>query len=65
MFIDFIQRVLLPHLMTFNGFNPNSIVVLDNCPVHHAPGIADVIEEVGVLVHYLPSYSPDFYPIEC
>ena len=59
----FNERVLLPHLMTFS-FNPNSGVVLDNCSVHHVSGVADVIQEVGALVHYLPPYSPDFNPIE-
>ena len=29
-FMDFVQRLLLPNLMPFNGKNPNSIVVLDN-----------------------------------
>ena len=50
--------------MTFNEFNPNSVIVLDNCSVHHVSGVADVIQEVGALVHYLPPYSPDFNPIE-
>ncbi len=63
-FTDFTRRQLLPHLMTFNGLNPNSVVVLDNCSVHHVSGVADVIQEVGALVHYLPPYSPDFNPIE-
>ena len=63
-FIDLIERVLLPHLMTFNRFNPNSVVVMDNCSVHHVSGVADVIQEVGALVHYLPPHSPDFNPIE-
>ncbi len=26
--------------------------------------MADVIQEVGAIVHYLPPYSPDFNPIE-
>ena len=32
-FMNFIQRVLLPNLMPFNGTNPNSVVLLDNCSV--------------------------------
>lgn len=63
-FKDFIENQLLPHLVNFDGYNPNSIVILDNCSVHHVPGITDTIEDVGALTHYLPPYSPDFNPIE-
>ena len=34
-FYRFVQSSLLPHLMPFNGTNPNSIVILDNCSIHH------------------------------
>ena len=63
-FYDFVQKHLLPHLMPFNGVNPHSVVILDNCSIHHVDGIASMIEEVGALVHFLPPYSPDFNPIE-
>ena len=63
-FLDFIQRDLLPTLMPFNGTNPNSIVILDNCLVHHVSGVASMITEVGALVHFLPPYSPDLNSIE-
>ncbi len=62
-FTDFVQRQLLPHLMPFDGTNGNSIAVLDNCSVHHVPGV-EAIEEVGAIIHFLPPYSPDFNPIE-
>ena len=63
-FLSFIEKELLPTLMTFNGVNPNSVVIMDNCSVHHVSGVANVIEEMGALVHYLPPYSPDYNPIE-
>ena len=63
-FLDFVQRDLLPTLMPFDGINPNSIVILDNCSVHHVQGVASIITQVGALVHYLPPYSPDLNPIE-
>ena len=37
---------------------------MDNCSVHHVPGVASSIKEISALVHYLPPYSPDFNPIE-
>ena len=63
-FYEFTERCLLPHLQPFNGINPHSVVVMDNCSIHHVAGIADMIEEVGAIVHFLPPYSPDLNPIE-
>ena len=63
-FYDFVQKYLLPQLMPFNGVNPHSIVILDNCSIHYVEEITSMIEEVGALVHFLPPYSPDFNPIE-
>ena len=60
---EFVQNCSLPYLMPFDGANPHSIVILDNASVHHVDGIADMIQEVGVLAMYLPPYSPDYNPI--
>ena len=50
--------------MPFNGVNPHSVVVLDNCSIHHSPYIYETFHDVGVLVYYLSPYSPDLNPIE-
>lgn len=63
-FYEFIEKNLLPHLQQFNGVNPHSVVVMDNCSIHHISGIVEMIEEVGAMVHFLPPYSPDLNPIE-
>ena len=63
-FYRFVQSCLLPHLMPFNGTNPNSIVVMDNCAIHHVYEIVELIKSVGALVLYLPPYSPHLMPIE-
>ena len=63
-FYHFVQACLLPQLMPFNGENPNSIVVLDNCSIHHVEEVVELIQSVGALVHFLPPYSPDLNPIE-
>ena len=34
-FYDYVQKHLLPHLIPFNGVNPHSVVILDNCSIHH------------------------------
>ena len=64
-FYDFIQENLLPHLMPFNGeTDPHSVVIMDNCSIHHINEIVPMIQDVGAIVHFLPPYSPDFMPIE-
>jgi transposase len=40
------------------------IVVMDNLPSHKVAGIREAIEAAGAELRYLPSYSPDFNPIE-
>ena len=47
-----------------NDTNPNRVVLLNNCSVHHVEGVVDTIQEMGTIVHFLPSYSPDLTPIE-
>lgn len=42
-----------------------SVVILDNCAIHHDEEICQIIEtECGARLVYLPPYSPDFNPIE-
>lgn len=64
LFYDFLHTHLLPQLLPFDGVNPYSVVVMDNCSIHHVPEIQRVIEDVGALLHFLPTYSPDLNPIE-
>lgn len=63
-FYDFVEKCLLPHLMPFDGHNPNSVVILDNCTIHHMDDVVQMIHDVGCLIHFLPPYSPDYNPIE-
>ena len=52
--------------MPFDGRNPHSVVVMDNCSIHHVRGVVTSIQDIGAMVHFLPPYSPvgDFNPIE-
>ena len=63
-FKDFVRKTLLPILMPFNGINTHSVVVMDNCSVHHLERIVEMITSVGALIRFLPPYSPDLNPIE-
>ena len=51
-FYSFVEENLLPHLLPFNGSNPHSIVIMDNCSIHHVSGVVQMIEEVGAMVHF-------------
>ena len=46
--------------------NPRSVIVLDNASVHHKnrQNIEAACRRHGVLLRFLPPYSPDFNPIE-
>jgi transposase len=57
-FLSYLQQVLLPTL------EPGSIVVMDNYTLHHNAKVRDLIEGASCALLYLPTYSPDFNPIE-
>ena len=54
----FVRRVLVPAL------RPGDVVLLDNLNVHHASCIERAVRAAQGQVIFLPSYSPDFSPIE-
>lgn len=39
-------------------------IVMDNAAFHKTTKTAEIIEEAGLKLKYLPPYSPDFNPIE-
>jgi transposase len=57
-FAAYVEQSLLPTLV------PGQIVILDNLAVHKSPRARALIEGAGCEVPVLPSYSPDFNPIE-
>jgi transposase len=54
----YMREVLAPRLWS------GQIVLMDNLSVHKAGWVRDLIEEKGCQLWLLPSYSPDFNPIE-
>lgn len=56
-FLTYVQTILVPTL-------PGQIVMIGNLPLHTDERIQTAIESVGATLEYLPSYSPDFSPIE-
>ena len=63
-FFDFLRASLIPNMMSFNGTNPQSIVIMDNCSVHHVEEVTELLRQAGIIVLFLPPYSPDLNPIE-
>ncbi|GAO52289.1 hypothetical protein G7K_6369-t1 [Saitoella complicata NRRL Y-17804] len=62
-FVEFIEEDLLPIVGPFPG--PNSVIVLDNCRIHHDPRVAELlVNQHGCRIVFLPPYSPDLNPIE-
>jgi transposase len=57
-FDAFVEQSLLPTLV------PGQIVILDNLAVHKSPRARTLIQSAGCELRFLPSYSPDFNPIE-
>ena len=43
---------------------PRSILILDNALIYKLARLRDLCEEHGVLLIFLPPYSPDYNPIE-
>ena len=57
-FEAYVERVLAPSL------SPGQVVVLDNLSAHKGDRVRELVEERGAELLFLPSYSPDFSPIE-
>ena len=57
-FPAYVEQVLVPTLQA------GEVVVIDSLPAHKTAGVPDAIERAGAELMFLPSYSPDFNPIE-
>ncbi|KNE95718.1 hypothetical protein PSTG_10936 [Puccinia striiformis f. sp. tritici PST-78] len=57
-----LEHILLPEMNPFPG--PISFLIMDNAQIHHNGLVADLVEEQGCLLIYLPAHSPKFNPID-
>ena len=68
-FLLFLINSVLPAMSAYNPMlprdqqEPNCVLILDNARVHDHIAVA-VAEAAGVMVRFLPPYSPDFNPVE-
>ena len=54
-FVEFITNPYPAH---------RSVLVLDNCHIHHNEALVDMVIAAGCLILYLPAYTLGFNPIE-
>lgn len=45
--------------MEFNGMNPLSIVIMDNCSVHHVEEVTELLRQAGIVQC---TFSPSIHP---
>ena len=57
-FFDFVSSSLIPMMMPFNGHNSRSVLIMDNCSVHHVNEVKCLLQQAGIITLYLPPYSP-------
>jgi transposase len=57
-FEAYVEKVLAPSL------KEGQIAVMDNLGAHRPKKVRELIEERGAKLLYLPSYSPDYNPLE-
>ena len=64
LFFDFLRGTLIPLMCPFDGHSSKSIVVVDNSSIHHIEEVKIIAQHAGILLIFLPSYSPDLNAIE-
>ena len=57
-FETYLEQVLLPEL------EEGQVLIMDKLPAHKRAKVRELIEGRGCQLLYLPSYSPDYNPIE-
>jgi transposase len=58
LFSEYLRVCLAP------SFGEGDVLVLDNSSVHTSKLVREVLVELGISVLFLPTYSPDFNPVE-
>ena len=61
---DFARGSLLPHMHSYDGVAPKSVVIMDKCSIHHVNPVMELFQNAGIIALFLPPYSPDYNPIE-
>ena len=54
-FNEFVQTHLLPILQPYNGSNPHSVVIMDNCSIHHVQEVYSQVHNICWSVSTFPA----------
>lgn len=63
-FVEFVTGTLVPQMHQFDGTSSRSVLVMDNCAIHHIAKAQEILVSAGILTIFLPPYSPDLNPAE-
>ena len=56
-FFDFVRGTVITVTMPFDGVNPRSILMMENCTIYHVNKMEARLRQACVVVHFLPPYS--------
>jgi len=63
-FVDFVWGTLIPEMEPFDGSVRKSVIIMDNCSIHHTEDVKSLLDEAGILLFFLPPFSPNYNPIK-
>ena len=49
-YCDFLRGSLIPNMLPYDGSSPKSVVVMDNCSIHHIHEVSELLEDAGILL---------------
>ena len=49
-FCDFVRGTSIPNMLPFDGLNPTSVAVMDNCSIHHVAKVKSMLDNAGILI---------------
>ncbi|THV06429.1 hypothetical protein K435DRAFT_960414 [Dendrothele bispora CBS 962.96] len=61
-FFSFILDDVVPQMNAYPG--DQSVLIMDNARIHHNEALKEALNSQGIMLIYLPPYSPDLNPIE-
>ena len=46
-FLDYLRGSLIPEMLPFDGISARTVLVLDNCSVHHVSSALELLSQAG------------------
>ena len=61
-FNKFFLEDLSPHIESYPG--KHSLIMIDNVPFHHNVQLQEMVDALGAILLFLPTYKPNWNPVE-